>query len=67
MFIWFQVLGEELRYSGIEPLRDDRVGHHVGESRKRQEVVRLTGAEQGVAELHAMEEVDIVVGRAVDD
>jgi hypothetical protein len=62
-----QVLGEVLQDAGVQALRDERIGNHVREAGERQEVVWFARAEQGVAQLHAVQEVDVVVGGAVDN
>ena len=51
----------------MEALIHDRFGRHVGEPAEREELERLARAEEGVGEFHAVLEVDVVVGGAVDE
>ncbi len=61
------MFGEVLHHAAVEALCNERVGYHVREAGEGEKVVRFAGAEERVAELHAVQEVDVVVRRAVND
>ena len=61
-----EVRPEVLRHPRPVPLHHHRVRHHVRQARQRQHLEVLARPEQRVGQLQRVPEVDVVVGRAVD-